>query len=127
MHLSKITVRNFRQFGEGASELQIDLQPGVTALVGRNDSGKSAVIDAIRYALLTRDQQFIRVEPEDFHIDDASQMANEISIACRVASCKLASFSRGQLESHPQNKGNPQDSLNDGHALGPHRANPDIS
>lgn len=85
MHLSKITVRNFRQFGEGASELQMNLQPGVTALVGRNDSGKSAVIDAIRYALLTRDQQFIRVEPEDFHIDDASQMANEISIACTLA------------------------------------------
>lgn len=33
MHLSKITVRNFRQFDEGVSELRIDLQPGVTALV----------------------------------------------------------------------------------------------
>ena len=85
MHLSKITVRNFRQFGEGASELQIELQPGVTALVGRNDSGKSAVIDAIRYALLTRDQQFIRVQPEDFHIDDAGQQASEISVACTLA------------------------------------------
>ena len=85
MHLSKITVRNFRQFGEGASELQIELQPGVTALVGRNDSGKSAVIDAIRYALLTRDQEFIRVQPEDFHIDDAGQQASEISIACTLA------------------------------------------
>ena len=85
MHLSKITVRNFRQFGEGDSELQMDLQPGVTALVGRNDSGKSAVIDAIRYALLTRDQQFIRVQPEDFHIDDAGQQASEISIACTLA------------------------------------------
>ena len=81
----KLTVRNFRQFGEGTSELQIDLQPGVTALVGRNDSGKSTVIDAIRYALLTRDQQFIRVEPEDFHINDAGQQANEISIACTLA------------------------------------------
>ena len=85
MHLSKITVRNFRQFGEGASELQLDFQPGVTALVGRNDSGKSAVIDAIRYALLTRDQEFIRVQPEDFHIDDAGQQASEISIACTLA------------------------------------------
>ena len=85
MQLSKITVRNFRQFGEGTSELQIDLKPGVTALVGQNDSGKSAVIDAIRYALLTRDQEFIRVQPEDFHIDDAGQQASEISIACTLA------------------------------------------
>ena len=95
MHLSKITVRNFRQFGEEASELQMDLQPGVTALVGRNDSGKSAVIDAIRYALLTRDQQFIRVEPEDFHIDGAGQQANEISIACTLAG--LTDAERGAL------------------------------
>ena len=85
MHLSKINVRNFRQFGEGTSELQIDLEPGVTALVGQNDSGKSAVIDAIRYALLTRDQEFIRVQPEDFRIDDAGQQASEISIACTLA------------------------------------------
>ena len=69
MYLSQFTIRNFRQFGAGEAELSIVLQPGVTALVGRNDSGKSALIDAIRYALLTRDQEFIRVQPEDFHID----------------------------------------------------------
>lgn len=49
MHLSLLTIRNFRQFGEGDAELSVALQPGVTALVGRNDSGKSAIIDAIRY------------------------------------------------------------------------------
>ena len=85
MYLRNLTVRNFRQFGEGTAELQMDLQPGVTALVGRNDSGKSAVIDAIRYAFLTRDQQFIRVEPEDFHIDENGQQASEMSIACTLA------------------------------------------
>ena len=84
MHLSKLTARNFRQFGEGHAELQICFQPGVTALVGRNDSGKSAIIDAIRYALLTRDQEFIRVQPEDFHIDNAGKQANEIYIACKL-------------------------------------------
>ena len=95
MHVSRITVRNFRQFGDGASELQMDLQPGVTALVGRNDSGKSAVIDAIRYALLTRDQEFIRVQPEDFHIDDAGQQASEVSITCTLAG--LTDAERGAL------------------------------
>ena len=84
MHLSQLTVRNFRQFGEGHAELQVCFQPGVTALVGRNDSGKSAVIDAVRYALLTRDQEFIRVQPDDFHIDDAGQQATEIYIVCKL-------------------------------------------
>ncbi len=85
MHLSQLTVRNFRQFGEGHAELQIRFQPGVTALVGRNDSGKSAVIDAVRYALLTRDQEFIRVQPEDFHIDKFGKQASEIYIVCKLA------------------------------------------
>ena len=85
MYLSKLTARNFRQFGEGSAELQIEFQPGVTALVGRNDSGKSAVIDAIRYALLTRDQEFIRIQPEDFHIDSAEIQATEILILCKLS------------------------------------------
>ena len=85
MHLSHLTVRNFRQFGEGHAELRICFQPGVTALVARNDSGKSAVIDAVRYALLTRDQEFIRVQPEDFHIDNVGKQASEIYIVCKLA------------------------------------------
>lgn len=90
MHLSQLTIRNFRQFGAGDAELSIDLQPGVTALVGRNDSGKSALIDAIRYALLTRDQEFIRVQPEDFHIDATGTQATEIYIACTLAGLTAA-------------------------------------
>lgn len=84
MHLSQLTIRNFRQFGSGDAELSINLQPGVTALVGRNDSGKSALIDAIRYALLTRDQEYIRVQPEDFHIDADGEQATEIYILCKL-------------------------------------------
>ena len=85
MYLSGLTVRNFRLYGEGSAELNIGFQSGVTALVGRNDSGKSAVIDAIRFALLTRDQEFIRIEPEDFHIDNDGIQSNEICIVCKFA------------------------------------------
>lgn len=35
--------------------------------------------------LLTRDQEFIRVQPEDFHIDDAGRQAREIYIVCGLA------------------------------------------
>ncbi len=85
MYLSRLTLRNFRQFGDGDDQLEIALSSGVTALVGRNDSGKSAVVDAIRYALLTRDQNYIRVQPEDFHIDGSGTQADEISIRCHLS------------------------------------------
>lgn len=85
MYLSRLTLRNFRQFGDGDDELDLALSNGVTALVGRNDCGKSAVIDAIRYALLTRDQNFIRVQPEDFHIDATGKQADDIFIRCQLS------------------------------------------
>lgn len=85
MYLSQLTVRNFRQFGDGDAALEITFNSGVTALVGRNDSGKSAVIDAIRYALLTRDQDFIRVQPEDFHLDFTGKQAADIFICCKLS------------------------------------------
>ena len=85
MYLSQITAKNFRQFGEGHAELNILFRPGVTALVGRNDSGKSTVIDAIRYALQTRDHEYIRVQPEDFHVDNFGNQATEIYIVCKLA------------------------------------------
>ncbi len=85
MHLSRLTLHNFRHFGDGDDALDIALSSGVTALVGRNDCGKSAVIDAVRYALLTRDQSYIRVQPEDFHIDGAGQQADDIFIRCQLS------------------------------------------
>lgn len=85
MHLSELVIRNFRQFGDGDSTIQIAFNDGVTALVGRNDSGKSAIVDAVRYALLTRDQEFIRVQPEDFHIDSAGTQAADILIRCKLS------------------------------------------
>lgn len=85
MYLSHLILSNFRQFGEGDDKLEIVLSSGVTALIGRNDSGKSAVIDAIRYALLTRDQNYIRVLPEDFHIDASGTQAKEILIRCQLS------------------------------------------
>jgi putative ATP-dependent endonuclease of OLD family len=85
MFLAQLTAQNFRQFGDGDAALDIAFKSGVTALVGRNDSGKSAVIDAIRYALLTRDQEFIRVQPEDFHLDYTGKQATDILIRCKLS------------------------------------------
>lgn len=83
MYLAEMRIRNFRQFGDPG--LFVRFNKGVTALVGQNDAGKSSVIDAIRFALLTRDQDVTRVQPDDFHITTGGQVADQIYIQCRLA------------------------------------------
>lgn len=67
MFISEIVIENFRTFGEGESKFVFALHPGLTALVGQNDTGKTTIIDALRYVLGTRDQEYIRIEDSDFH------------------------------------------------------------
>jgi len=80
MYLSKLTIENFRCFGEGDNRFEMTLEPGLTALVGENDSGKTAVIDALRFALGTSDQEWNRLEDSDFHVNSSSR---EIRIVCK--------------------------------------------
>ena len=81
MFISELCIENFRMFGEGPQALVIPLRPGLTALVGENDAGKTTVIDALRLALSTRDQEFLRVEEGDFHQPpDGAARRNEIRI-----------------------------------------------
>ena len=80
MYLSKISIENFRCFGEGDKAFTMTMQPGLTALVGENDSGKTAVIDAIRYALGTSDLEWNRLEDSDFNSNADSR---EIKVLCK--------------------------------------------
>lgn len=83
MFISKIQIENFRLFGSGDRAFIVHLRPGLTALVGENDAGKTAVIDAIRLILGTRDQEYLRLEPTDFHQpSDGGDRAEQISIRC---------------------------------------------
>src|ERR1039458_297726 len=86
MFLAELLVENFRIFGEGQDALTLALKPGLTALVGENDTGKTAVLDAIRFALGTRDQEFMRVEESDFHQPpNGAPRKNEIRVRCKFA------------------------------------------
>ena len=86
MFLAELLIENFRVFGEGQNALKLRLKPGLTALVGENDTGKTAVMDAIRFALGTRDQEFIRVEESDFHQPpNGALRKNEIRVRCKFA------------------------------------------
>ncbi|MAS36088.1 MAG: ATP-dependent endonuclease [Anaerolineaceae bacterium] len=90
MYLSHIIIENFRQFGRDEQALHLTFNEGLTAIVGENDSGKSTLIDAIRYALQTRDQEFIRVQPDDFHMEADGKQATEISIRCKLSNLSNA-------------------------------------
>lgn len=98
MYLSELLINNFRQFGGAQQPFMLALQPGITALVGENDCGKTAVIDAIRYALLTRDLDYIRVQPDDFYIDAAGEQAADITIRCKLSG--LSDADKGAFAEH---------------------------
>jgi len=78
MFLSEIHIRNFRCFDDNEHIIKFD--PGLNVIVGENDSGKSAVIDAIRIALGTTDQSWYKMDTTDFYNEDKSR---EITIICR--------------------------------------------
>ncbi len=67
MYIAEIKIENFRLFGSGEHAFRLPLNPGLTALVGENDAGKTAIIDALRLVLGTRDQDMLRVDLADFH------------------------------------------------------------
>lgn len=85
MYISEIKIENFRNLGEGKSALVLPLLPGLTAIIGENDAGKTALIDCLRFVFGTRDQEFYRVRDEDFHwAHGASARCKEIRVRCRV-------------------------------------------
>jgi putative ATP-dependent endonuclease of the OLD family len=91
MFLSQLCIENFRSFGEGQDAVTLRFNPGLTAIVGENDTGKTAVVDALRLALGTRDQEYFRVDENDFHQpNDGGARAKEIRVCCRFEDLTLA-------------------------------------
>ncbi len=83
MYIAELKVENFRPFGEGTDAALVKLRPGLTALVGENDSGKTAIVDALRLALGTRDQEYFRIDDDDFHCGADGNRRKEIRIRCK--------------------------------------------
>lgn len=59
-----MTLQNFRCFG---GPQVIEFNKGLNVLVGENDSGKSAIVDAIRIVMGTTDQSWYHIEATDFY------------------------------------------------------------
>ena len=74
MYLSKIKLWNFRKYGKSTSTIDLDkphlcvpFHEGLNVLIGENDSGKTAIIDAIKLVLKTHAYEWIKVEDKDFY------------------------------------------------------------
>ena len=73
MYLSNIKLWNFRKFGTlGDIDLQcpnLDLSftKGLNVLIGENDSGKSAILEAIKMVLKTHAYERLMWVKEDFY------------------------------------------------------------
>ncbi|EPW4775076.1 ATP-dependent nuclease [Vibrio parahaemolyticus] len=66
MFLKSLFLNKFRRF----KELEIEFKKGVNVLIGENDSGKTAIIDGIRYLLNTKSFEPIRFDERDFYQDN---------------------------------------------------------
>jgi len=74
MFLSELKLWNFRKYGVGTDDFDkiapgvlVVLNPGLNVLIGENDSGKTALVDAIRHLLSTQSREWYRLDSSDFH------------------------------------------------------------
>lgn len=75
MYLEKLSIRNFRAI----SELNLQFNKGVNIIIGENNSGKTAIIDALRICLSVGKQiKEIGIRnDDDFHIN-TSDISDEV-------------------------------------------------
>ena len=86
MMISELKIYNFRRFKsvDGAPGLKITFHKGLNALIGENDSGKTAVIDALKLVLLTQSNEYIRPTDEDFYKSNNGDVCSEFKIDCMI-------------------------------------------
>lgn len=81
VHLARIDIQNFRSFGT----LSVDLQEGLNLVVGRNNTGKTNLLQAIRHAIgpSASRAESISLEREDFYRSSAKD-TEERTITIRL-------------------------------------------
>lgn len=86
MIISELKLYDFRKFHaeNGEAGLSITFHKGLNALIGENDSGKTAVIDALKLVLLTQSNDYVRPSKEDFYCDSNNEYVNEFSYCSKI-------------------------------------------
>lgn len=71
MYIKTLKLWNFRKYGSSndlnrSPDLLVPFNMGLNVLIGENDSGKTAILDAIKLVLKTHAYEWIKIEKEDF-------------------------------------------------------------
>lgn len=74
MYLAQLKISNFRKL----QTVDLSFQPGLNVLVGANNVGKTAVIDALRALLAGYDEPYPRLDSEDMHRPKGGAPAGDI-------------------------------------------------
>lgn len=84
MIISELQLFNFRKFNcvDNTPGLVVTFHKGLNALIGENDSGKTAIIDAIKLVLLTQSNEYIKPTDDDFFVGTDGLSVSEFRINC---------------------------------------------
>jgi putative ATP-dependent endonuclease of OLD family len=63
VYLAQLNITNFRKL----KQAQLNFQKGLNVLVGANNAGKTAVVDALRSLLAGHEEPYPRLDTEDLH------------------------------------------------------------
>ena len=71
MYIRDLKLWNFRKYGGSEWNLEkphlsVEFSSGINVLIGENDSGKSAILDAIKLVLKTHAYEWIKIDENDF-------------------------------------------------------------
>ncbi len=106
MYLAQLRISNFRKL----QTVELSFQPGLNVLVGSNNIGKTAVVDALRALLAGHDEPYPRLDSEDIHRHKGGAQAGDIEfqyVFCDLDPDDEADFlaalkpdAGGKLEAH---------------------------
>lgn len=94
MYLAELRIWNFRKYGlkeNGDPGLSLKFNKGLNLLVGENDSGKTAIIDALKFVLQTQSYDYQRFDEKDFFLPSGVEPTD----ADRAKSLKIECIFRG--------------------------------
>lgn len=74
MHLAVLSVTNFRRL----ESARFEFQPGLNIILGPNNIGKTAVVDALRAILAGADDPYPRFSMDDIHLPTGGKASGEI-------------------------------------------------
>ena len=74
MHLAKLVIKNFRKLRHA----ELSFQAGLNVLVGGNNVGKTAVVDALRALLAGHDEPYPRLCDDDVHRPNGGTPSGDI-------------------------------------------------